>query len=332
MGSYTRPELRSSIAPGWLPLNHAEGICAVPGLRLNSLCDTDPTNLERAVRAFGVPGYADFSRQFAETGPDIVSIATRTDARGDIIRGALRSGARGIHCEKPLATNMRDCRTLLAAIATQDVKLTYGTTRRFMDIYRLARTMLRDGAIGSLTDIDMRFGRSLLMWSHPHSVDLLLFFCGADVDRVEARCAFEATEVEAIVDEDPIVENALISFDNGVTGHLSPCGRLDVVLTGTRGTLTIGEDGRWLEIDTRAHGTRRIASVPTMSGTQRAFHELESAIRDQAPVSIQRREIETGMAILLSIARSGQCNGAPLHPASIAEEFTVRGRHGGNYA
>src|SRR5262245_32320722 len=102
IGSRTLPELASLLPPGWLPLSHADATRCVPGLRLDALCDTNPENLKRAQQDHGVArGYSDLQALLNEIEPEILSIATRTAGRCDIIEQASRSGVRGIHLEKP---------------------------------------------------------------------------------------------------------------------------------------------------------------------------------------------------------------------------------------
>jgi predicted dehydrogenase len=332
MGSFTRPELRQSLPPGWLPLSHAEAIVATPGLQLDSVCDTNKDNLERACRAFGVRGYAGFEEQFAETKPDIVAVATRSRERGPIIMGALGAKVSGLHCEKPLATSMQGCRSLLGAMRDKNVPFTYGTTRRFMDVFRQAHAMVTAGDIGQLREIEIRFGRTLLLWNHPHSVDLMLFFAGShSVGSVRARIS-QLSQVSdpTTLEDDPIVEEATVLFDNGVIGRIVGEGGMCVALIGSEGVIAIGEDGRWLERSTRGR-TDRIDANPTMSGTARAFLELKQAIRKQALTSITAEDVEIGTAILLAIAASGLRGGTALNPRSVNPEFTIQGRFGNNY-
>jgi scyllo-inositol 2-dehydrogenase (NAD+) len=334
IGAFTRPELRRTLPPGWLPLNHAEAILANRELNLDSVCDVNPESLKRACRTFGVPGYADYSRQISDTRPDLVSIATRTNVRGNIARYVLQHGVRGIHCEKPISTSMGDCRRMLSAIVRQDVKLTYGTTRRFMDVYRLARDMLDAGEIGNLIGIEIQYGRSPLLWTHPHSADLLLFFTeGRKIRHVRAHCRFQDVPNGALlIDDDPIVEDAVVEFNDGTIGRISAKEGLHVVLTGASGTLQICQDGRWLEVQKGTTAVQRIEPTPIMSGTARAFHELESSVRYNGKTSISAHDIEMGLAILLSIAKSALKDGAPICPESLEDSFTVTGRIGDKYA
>ena len=334
IGSFTRPELRRSLSPGWLPLNHAEAIGSTPGLQLDSICDINAEHLERARLTLNVPAYSDYYRQIAETKPDIVSIATRTNIRSKIIDWSLTHGVRGIHCEKPISNNMGDCKKIISAIAERDTKLTYGTTRRFMDIFRLAHAMVRSGEIGKLVDVEVQLGRTLLLWNHPHSVDLFLYFAGdVNVSRVQGRCTFrEAPQNDLFIDDDPIVEEASVEFDTGVTGHLSSKSGINVILTGTSGVLRVGDDGRWLEIKKGNAFAKRVETNVSMSGTVRAFSELGTAVRHGNAISIQPHEIEVGMAILLSIAKSALRDGDPVSPNMIEDNFSITGRFGDNYA
>jgi len=237
---------------------------------------------------------------------------------------------------KPIATNMKDCKQILSAVAAGNIKMTYGTTRRFMRIYRLARRLLRAGQIGGLVEIEIQFGRTLLLWNHPHSADLLVLFAGTDgarVSHVRGRCRMQRVEKGGLViDDDPIVEEALVEFDNGITGRLSSKQGLHVVLNGTSGTLRIGDDGHWLELQQRNGLIRRTMARHSMSGTVKAFHGLADAVRHDDKTSIAPHEIGDGLAILLSIARSALVCGDPISPDVLEEAFTVTGRYGTNYA
>jgi hypothetical protein len=164
-------------------------------------------------------------------------------------------------------------------------------------------------------------------------VDLLLFFSGQyGIHQVQGQITLPAArQSDLVIEDDPIVEEATITFDNGLTGRLSRAGGLHVVLTGTLGTLRIEDDGRSLKLCKHGGQEKHIEVQPVMSGTVRAFHELENAVRVGGHCSIGPQDIEVGMAILLSIAKSGIRECRPLNLNSLEDEFTVRGRFGTNY-
>ena len=222
IGAFTRPELRDSLPAGWLPLSHAEAIRAIPGYELAALCDVDAQLLDKAVAAHEVAhAFGDYREMVRIVQPDVISIATRTAGRCDVIEYVARHGVRGVHVEKPISTNIGDCRRALTALRLNKTQITYGALRRFMDVYREARAMVKAGEIGELIQIEAQMGRTLLLWNYPHSVDLLLFFAGtAQVEYVWANCAIQEGAVQSadLVDDDPLVEHAVIRFANGVTG------------------------------------------------------------------------------------------------------------------
>jgi predicted dehydrogenase len=326
IGTRTRPELAAVLPPGWLPLSHADAIRSVPGLDLAALCDTSPENLKRAAEAFGIRRtYADARALLKELRPEILSIATRTPGRCDLIVDACRNGVKGMHVEKPISTNLQDCERALQAAADGRVALSYGTTRRYMEIYIQARDLLRNGEIGDLLEVQIQMGRTTLLWNHPHSIDLMLFFSGArDVEAVEARCAIRDGAADSNqVDDDPVVESASVRFSNGVLGVIGTVEGSDVVLAGTRGTLRVVGDGARIDLP-----TRKIDALPGTSGTARAFMSLESCIRDGAAPPISPGDILLGQKILLGIALSGLRGGTRTPLSELNPGFTVTGRSG----
>lgn len=342
IGAHTPPHVRAACPPGWLPLNHAEAVTTTPGLELVAVCDTDAARAEATAKEFGAPRwFSDYRKLIEEVRPDLISIATRTDGRCDIIEFAATRGVRGIHAEKPLGRSRAECQRALRACATQGVKLSYGTTRRYMDAYREAKQLLTEGSFGGLQQITLEFGRSALLWTHPHSVDLAMFFSGATgIEFVQATCAIPAEAVHGhVVDDDPKLENAFIQFTNGVRATLTCAGGLHTNLAGEHGTLTIGADGSWLEWNRKAAPAdayplahERRMSVATMSGTQRAFAELAAAVRTGGALGITPEAIALGCDAIFAIAWSSLHGGRRVSPAEVPAELTLTGRAGNLYA
>ncbi len=338
IGTLTSDRVRKALPKGWLPLNHAEAICSLPGLELAAVCDVDAERARAAARLHGVREvFTDYRAMIAAIKPDILSVATRTQGRCDIIEFAAGNGVRGIHAEKPLGRSLADCRRAMRAVAEREVKLSYGTTRRYMDVYRRARELVAGGAIGQLVQITVEYGRGLLMWGHPHSIDLILFFAGCDqVSHLSATCDVAATARSGdVVDADPIVENAFIKFANGVHGLIATASGSSVRLAGTTGILEVPGDGAWIEADTlppegdpyqRSH--RRIEVQPVQSGTQRAFAELAAAVRHGNATSIGWRDVELASSLLLGCAYSSVEGGRRISLAEVSDNFTVTGRFG----
>ena len=86
IGSNTSEELRHQLPDGWFPLNHIEAIGKNKNIRLIGLCDINKDNLQTAQRTYKIDkGYLDYKKMIDDLKPDILSIATRTSGRTDII-------------------------------------------------------------------------------------------------------------------------------------------------------------------------------------------------------------------------------------------------------
>jgi len=343
MGAKTPESVRQSVPRGWLPLSHAEAIKSIRELELIALCDTDPDRLSWAAQTYNVANsYEDYKSLILETKPDIVSIATRTAERCDIIKFAAENGVKGIHSEKPISRNISDCRTALEAVGNNKVKFSYGTYRRYMDIYRKAKELVKAGEIGKLSEICIEHDKTLLLWNHPHSVDLLLYYSEClDVDFLQAYCDINDPDpTSSLVDDDPILEYGFIKFSNGVNGIITSASGLNTRLSGTDGSLYIVADGSWLELrkktssQTPYHlGVDKVLVDPEFSGTQRAFLELISAINENLEeMSITINEIVASQRILLGLVVSAIRDSRKIDPLHVDESFTVTGKFGSYYA
>ena len=342
IGAHTPPHVRAACPPGWLPLSHAEAITTTPGLELVAVCDADAARAETTAKEFGASRwFTDYRKLIEEVRPDLLSIATRTDGRCDIIEFAATNGVRGIHAEKPLGRSRAKCQRALSAVAAHGANLSYGTTRRYMDAYREAKRVFAEGSFGALQQATLEFGCSALLWTHPHSVDLAVFFSGArEVEFVQATCAIPTEAINGhVVDADPKVESAFIQFTNGVRATLTCAGGLHTHLAGENGSITVGADGSWLESNKKAASDdayplahKRWKPTASLSGTQRAFAELADAIRGHGALGITPEEIALGCDILFAITWSSLQGGRRVTLAEVPADLTITGRSGALFA
>jgi scyllo-inositol 2-dehydrogenase (NAD+) len=344
MGVFTADRTRAFIPASWMPLSHADAIASVPGLRLTALSDLDPERLAKAGDLHGVgpeKRFADAIGMIEAVRPDIVSIATRSPGRAEILRCAVANSVRGIHCEKPLTPNLGTTTAVMRAVEDAGVAFTYGTVRRLMSTYRRVRELVADGAIGEVYEIAIDHGfRDLLLWSHPHTVDLLIFFGGTAVTEVSAACEFgDMPRTETFVDGDPAVRYAAIAFANGVQGLIGGGGGMGVRISGSAGILRIAADGARAEIlRSRGKGDPyfdRIESVDVPagpSGTAQAFSELLAAINGGVATGITPGEVVLNQRILSAIAMSGLRKGLAVAPEDVPDALTITGRFGDFYA
>lgn len=337
MGAFTAERVAASVPPGWMPLSHADAVATVDGVRLAGLCDVSEERLRAAGEVFGVDClHTDFRALIDEVEPDIVCIATRTPGRCEIIEYAAGAGARGIHAEKPLCNRLSEGEAALAAVREAGAALTYGAVRRFMDAYRRARELCQSGAIGEPTEVLVEHGFTTLMWNHPHSADLLVFFSGCtDVTWVSGLCDIAGGAVHgATIDDDPVVRHAFVEFANGITGVITRGAGLSVHVHGTEGVVSVLADGSAVTLRDRAGGpyfsdARPVDVQPEMSGTQRAITELREFVCHGSPVSVSPEEILAGQRILFAVVASWLRDGARFDPRDLDSDMNVTGRSGG---
>lgn len=343
IGAQTSDELRARLPNGWLPLSHAEAMQSVPQVDLRALCDKNPANLESTGKKFGIDAlFTDHKEMLESVKPALVSIATRTPDRPQLILDSIEGGVSAMHIEKPIARCLRDCNDLLLRLREKRIHVTYGTSRRYMRIYRQVKEIVQSGEIGDLQEIAIDHGASMLLWAHPHSVDLLLYFAGTvEVKHVSAQCQIPEDAVQGdLVDTDPIVENAYIKFADGVKGLITSMGGMNTRIAGTKGVVEIVGDGSYIVLHRQQHTNTHLFlkeskqnAETDLSGTQQAFTELAQAHLGKRPVpGIRYEEIAAGLNLLLAITLSALRGGVKVMPSEVEQDFTVTGRSGDLYA
>ncbi len=345
MGAFTSPGVRHHAPSCWLPLAHAEAIRAHPALALAALADVDAETLGRAAAEYGVSRtYTDPYRLLDDVRPALVGVATRTVGRATIIKHALETGTKALHVEKPLCNSMRELADLQKAFAGEGRFLTYGTVRRFLAPYRAAVDLVRSGVFGALLEVQINLGHGQLYWTHPHSVDLLLFATdGVAVRSVAGRLSnFVLGGSPTVVESDPLVESATVLFANGVEGRITRTPGCDLVLACERGQVLVEADGRSVRTYASADGDSYFRhaeiSIPVggEGGTMAPISELLRCLTgDPAAVGRNaelRRDIWRGQKILFGLVQSHSAEGRPVALDDVQEDWVIWARTGGRNA
>jgi scyllo-inositol 2-dehydrogenase (NAD+) len=338
MGARDSATLDGIFPPGWLPLSHADAFRATSGVELAALCDTNEDLLKACAERLSVRAtYTDYRKLIDEIEPAIIGVATRTPAKEEIIKYACHRGVRAVYVEKPLANSLNACRELLSVAAANQVVLGYGVNRRYHVAYREAKRRVESGVIGELRQIIIEHGRAPLLWSHPHSADLMLFFANtARVLSVQASLASESVSASGLlVDSDPIVESAFIELEGGVSAQIVQAGGLNLRLAGTKGTLTVHGDGSLISTELASAPSgyfleRRVDHLRPETGgaTVTAFLEMIAAVNNERDPPISGQEIEAGLGLLLGMTWSHLQGGTKIRPIDIPGELVVTGRSG----
>jgi scyllo-inositol 2-dehydrogenase (NAD+) len=273
----------------------------------------------------------------------LAGIATRTPGRAELILAALAAGTRALHIEKPLCNSVAEWSRLRAAFAASDVFVTYGTIRRLMAPYRQALELVESGRLGALRQVHVSFGSGRLFWSHPHSIDLILWAAGRrTVTTVQSVLAeVELSSSRTVVQNDPIVRSAVIQFEDGLIGLISQTPGADFILSCDDGNVTVRADGAGVEVSaprdddvylTREECPPNTPNEPMMTGTLAAVAQLVSCLRSRpdaiAANHTAKIDILRGQQLAFAIVQSHLEGGRPVSPEAVDASLEIRGRTG----
>lgn len=342
MGAVTGEAMQKFAPTAWLPLSHADAVNSHSDLELIGLCDIAPDLLASACARFdGVSGFADYRDLLDTLYPEVITVATRTPERPQIIADAIAAGVRGLHLEKPLCNSVSQLNNLESLLAPPGIVCTFGTLRRYMPIYNRALELTSEKNFGTLNQLQINMGKAPLLWSHPHSLDLLMLFAGErKVESVSARFAPGSVQRQgSSLDGDPVVMSILVEFSGGVTGFIGQTGGCDVLLSGSNGLISIESDGRRLLFRDSDGGDpywdRRRIEEPggDGGGTGLALNRLVEGLKgNYIQTLFDKTAILMGQRLLLACGQSWLEGGAPIDPGNLDPDLIITGRTGNRYA
>ena len=144
--------------------------------------------------------YAEHAQALADPRVDAVLVATATTFHRAIVVAAAQAG-KHILCEKPMATNARECDEMIAAAEAAQVKLQIGFMRRFDAGSVAAKQHVNAGEIGQVVLVkslthgpttpkpwmyDIRTSLGPLAEVNSHDIDSFRWFTGSEFEEVYA--------------------------------------------------------------------------------------------------------------------------------------------------
>jgi predicted dehydrogenase len=185
-----------------------------------------------------------------------------------------------------------------------------------------------------------------LYWTHPHSVDLILYIAGERrVAAVQARLANVVNgDARLAISSDPVVESASIYFEGGLAGHITQAAGSDLVLSCSEAEITVESDGRGICI-AAARGEDPylsrtaydgLSETPAEEGTLAPVSHLAGCLSgdpDQIPISASSKaHMLEGQRILFAMVQSHLENSRPVKLADIDPALTIEAKTGENFA
>ena len=246
-------------------------------LELSAVAEIDSSRLAAACKEYNICGYTDYKEMLEKEKPAALAVVTPDHLHEEIVLYALN---RKIHvlCQKPLATNSRAGRAMLAAAKKADTLLYVDYHKRFDPAHRQLKADIAAGRLGQILYGDVYMEDRLEVpaewfpgWAHmsspawflgTHFYDLVSWLTGALPELVLARGNKVKLSSLGIDTLDHV--SALVTYDNGAvlsyqTSWILPGNFPSIVNQKIR---LVGSEGI-CEVDSQDRGMQRSYSSET---------------------------------------------------------------------
>jgi len=237
-------------------MHHAEAFRANPRFELAGISDLDAGRLEAASRKLGEPpAGSHLDSLAASVRPEVFCFCTPPQVRLEMIEAGIRSGARLIAFEKPIALSSAEAMKIGEALEQSGVKAVVSHQHRYGAHYRKVKEIIAGGGLGRVHTV---YGTATGWMVHmlSHLIDYLCWFN----DDAEAHWVLgQAAGRGKLADNHPSPDyiGGFVQFANGVRGIVE-CGA---------GAPDVPEvDYWWRKCRLGAQGTRGFAEVMTGGG------------------------------------------------------------------
>jgi predicted dehydrogenase len=150
------------IGTGGIAQVHFSGYTSKEGVEIVGLSDPSPLNLKAAADKYPqAVALADWRAMLDKVQPDVVSVCTPNKFHAEIALGALASGAH-VACEKPMAMNVQEARTMEDARAKSGKYGLINFSYRNCASFRFARELIARGELGPIQRVNVVYLQSFL--------------------------------------------------------------------------------------------------------------------------------------------------------------------------
>jgi 2-alkyl-3-oxoalkanoate reductase len=141
------------VGAGHISAFHAAALRRIPGVELVGIYDTDGERCRRAAQSTGTRAMPSF-RAFRDEGVDVIHILTPPDTHAALTLAALEMGAH-VLVEKPLATDVEDCRRVAETAAARGLRVCVDHSLLYDIQIRRALNCVRAGKLGRVISVDI---------------------------------------------------------------------------------------------------------------------------------------------------------------------------------
>ena len=203
-------------------MHHAAAFKANPRFELVGLCDIDPARLSAAAAKLGnVPTGTDAAALAMAAKPDVFCFCTLPNLRLDMIRAGVKSGAKLVAFEKPVALSSAEAMEVRKMLDASGVKGVVSHQHRYGVHYRKVKEIVSSGALGRVHTV---YGTATGWMMHmlTHLIDYMRWYNGeAEAEWAMGQAAGRGKFKD--VHASPAYIAGVIQFANGVRGTVE-CG------------------------------------------------------------------------------------------------------------
>ncbi len=190
---------------------HADCVLKSDVVSLSGVFDIDSARMDIA-KSKGIHTYNSFNELILDNNVDIVVCATPNDVHEEIVISALRAG-KSVVCEKPVTLSVESFDRMVAASKQTGNLFTVHQNRRWDVDFLGIKSIIEDGKIGDVINIESRihgsrgipsdwrcqkeFGGGMLFDWGVHLIDQMLLLISQQIESVACNCTYiTTTEVD----------------------------------------------------------------------------------------------------------------------------------------
>jgi predicted dehydrogenase/nucleoside-diphosphate-sugar epimerase len=144
------------LGAGYIVDAHVKALRALPQVTLAAVCDVSKSRAEAAAASYGIPQSFTSLPEMLRSGVTAVHVLTPPQLHTDLARQALEGGA-NVLIEKPMGVSAVACREIAELAAHKGLALGVSHNFLFMPAYERLRAHLKDGTIGRLDHVSLRW-------------------------------------------------------------------------------------------------------------------------------------------------------------------------------
>jgi predicted dehydrogenase len=330
------------LAYGAIGHEHNLAVQHTDGLVLSAVCDMNPDRVAAALElAPDAATFNDADAMLASGALDLVVISTPPNSHFQWAKSALEANVHVV-LEKPMALTIEECDELVALAADRERLLVVYQNRRYDPDFVTLRTLLAEGQIGDVFQLDtfvggysepctywhsdaLISGGAIFDWGS-HYIDQILNLIDDPVDHVtglnQKRKWMHATNADHAQVTITFTSGRQATFTNS---DLAAVRRPKYYVLGSEGAIL----GDWdiaaepavadlPAILTLHRGDRNVVTVPLAELPAYGFHQsLVKHLMNGVPMEVTTEQSRDVVAIMQAAEESARANGRPVIPQML---------------